>query len=77
MYNRSLLKETRKKCRQQNYQFTGYIVNGKAKARKSEGDEYIIIETMHDISNLSKSKGQIISHIKFMFILAFREKFVQ
>ena len=27
MYNSSLLKETRKKCGQLNYQFTGYTVN--------------------------------------------------
>ena len=36
MYNRSLVKETRKKCRQLNYQCTGYRVNGKVRARKSE-----------------------------------------
>ena len=48
MYSRSLLKETRKKC-----QFTGYTVNGKVRARKSEEDEFIIIERMHDVSNLS------------------------
>ena len=76
MYDRSLVKETRKKCRQLNYQFTGYRVNGQVRARKSEWDEYTIKESMHDVSNLSKSKGQDISHIKFMFILAFIERFI-
>ena len=49
MYNRLLLKETRKK----NYHFTGYTVKGQVRARKAEEDEFIIIESMHDVSNLS------------------------
>ena len=49
MYNRSLLKETRMVCRQLNYQFTG-----KVRARKSEEDEFIIIDVYHhDVRNLS------------------------
>ena len=58
-----------------NYQFTGYTVNGQVRARKSEEDEFIVIESMHDVSNLRWPKRQGISHIKFMFILAFGEWF--
>ena len=51
MYSRLLLKETRKKCRQLNYQFTGYKVEGQVRATKSEETELIFIENMYHISN--------------------------
>ena len=46
----SLLKETRKKCRQLNYQFTGYTINEQVRERKSEEEEFIILESMHNLS---------------------------
>ena len=36
-----------------NYRFTLYTVNRQVMARKSEEDEFIIIESMHAVSNLS------------------------
>ena len=53
MYNMSLLNKKRKKCRQLNYQFIGYTANRQVRTSKSEEDEFIIIESMHDVSNLS------------------------
>ena len=53
MHNRSLLKETRKKCRQLNYQFPRYTVSGQVRVRKSEEHEFIIIESIDNVSNLS------------------------
>ena len=53
MYNRSLLKERRKKWRELNYQFTGYTVNRQVRATKSGEDEFIITESIHHVSNLS------------------------
>ena len=54
MYNKSLLKETRKVCRQLNYQFIGYTVNGQDETeKKSEENKFITIESMHDVTKLS------------------------
>ena len=53
MYNRSLQKETRKKPGKLNSQLTAYTSNRQVRARKSEEDEFIMIESMQDVSNLS------------------------
>ena len=56
--------ETRKVCRQMNYQFTGYTVNGQGQ-KKSEKDDIIIIESMHDVSDLKYISYQIYIYFGF------------